>query len=892
MSKADLSPDLILRGLADNPCAMLLLDGAFNVSFANEAALKIWGQGDGAELIGRPVGELLNNAEPLVASLSRDGAWSGELTAVLQDRSRVEFLASANVIEGEDGSNGGYLCMLFDVGGRRDELRRLEHGRQMFSSIGERAKFVVFESTPDTGLYRIVGNTPLLPLATDEDRLEARLDMYPPEERAKLVAAIESIMSGEALPGPIEVKAVFPDGSIHWIRHDGWLDSEPGETPGRMVGWSRDITEEKEALLELERLEERYALAAEFSKTMVFELFPEERKFIASGSVRLMPIADEDWDAESMDARLALFHPDDAEAVRLLGVSIMEGKADTGEIEARVPLSDGSVRWLSLELHVAERPKDGPLRIIGTAHDITERKEAEIALRQSEERYALAAKFARMGAWEIYPEQGKILADRNMSALLGQPDVEPSTDLEVWNDTIYPADRDYVEREMREVIEGRSDSFTIEHRTILADGNIEWRRDNGYVASKPGEPFRIVGTSRDITGQREAEEQLLQAQKMETVGQLSAGVAHDFNNLLAVVLGNIELAMEGLSGNSELRDLLDQALTAGERGAELTRHLLAFSRRQTLYPEVVDLNRVLPDLLQLVERTIGRGIDVLYKPNDSLRQVFVDRAQLESGILNLAVNARDAMPHGGALTIRAYNVTLPSGEDETSPHDDYVCIEVVDTGGGMADETLAQAFQPFFTTKEVGKGSGLGLSMVHGFAEQSGGHVELESTLGQGTTVKLYFPISTGAEKRHQARRPVGARRGGAGHMVLVVDDDEHVRKVVVKQVRALGYEVTAARSAEEALSILASSHAIALLLTDVVLGSGMDGVALAIEAQRRFSNLEVLCMSGHAESDIFEGYDEAAHLSLLSKPFTKARLSERIQEALSGISGAELPPA
>lgn len=1017
---------LAARGITGNPGAQLLLDTDFNVVFANEAACGLWNL-ESSKIVGRAIADLTSDGETttdFLRGLQSDGTWSGELAAMVSDGSRADLLANANAVDDDNGGLAGYLCVLFDVGERRGALRRLEHGQDMFSTISESAKFVVFEMIPETGIYRIVGDSPLLPLAPDEktrSSLEARLVMYGPEERAKLEAAIETILSVGALPSPLEVLATFPDGTSRWFRHDGWLASAPGKKPARVLGWSRDVTEEKKALLELERLEERYALAAEFSKTMVFELIPEERKFHVSGAVRLMPISDEDRERNSMDARLALFHPDDVENVRLLGRAIMQGETDAGEIEARVPFPDGSINWLTLELHVTDRPEGGPVRIIGTARDITEERVAVDALRHSEERlrevmeasgdfvwetdadgrltfisasieqvikqsadtllgvymwdigrplvsdeaqidaikkafennasyqnlridfvmpdgrtmywsnygkpvfsddnsflgfrgvsrdvtvliraeedlrtsterYALAGRYGRMAAWEIYPEEGKILTDSNLMALMAQPDAVPATDLSILSDTIYPADREYVEEAMREVFEGRSNSFAVEHRMMLPDGSVEWRRDEGHVTSRPDEPLRIVGTSLDITGQRKAEEQLQQAQKMEAVGQLSAGVAHDFNNLLAVVLGNIELVMEELSERPELRDLLNQAFAAGERGAELTQHLLAFSRRQTLYPEVTDLGAVLSELFHLVERTIGREIEIVYRPDDDLRQAFIDRSQLESGILNLTINARDAMPDGGTLTITVKNVTRPNTGGEivpSEPSGDFVCVEVADTGSGMNEDVLSQAFQPFFTTKDVGKGSGLGLSMVHGFAEQSGGHVELESVPGQGTSVKLFLPVSAVNETGGRRRQSDGVHRAGKGHTVLVVDDDEHVRSVVAKLVRSLGYEVTLGRNAEEALNILGSSRAIALLLTDVVLGSGMDGVALALEAKRRFPHLETLCMSGHAESDVLDGYDEAEHLTIIPKPFTKALLSEHIEGVLSASSGPELP--
>jgi nitrogen-specific signal transduction histidine kinase/CheY-like chemotaxis protein len=388
---------------------------------------------------------------------------------------------------------------------------------------------------------------------------------------------------------------------------------------------------------------------------------------------------------------------------------------------------------------------------------------------------------------------------------------------------------------------------------------------------------------QDVTERHATEERLRQSEKMNAVGQLTGGVAHDFNNLLTVVIGNLDLAIDRVQ--QELRPAIEGALRAAERGAALVRQMLAFSRRQTLISEMLDLNHVAAGMEQMLRRTLGEDVEIEMRLATPLWPALADRAQVESALLNLAINARDAMPGGGKLTIETDNAHLDQDyavhNAEVAPGD-YVALAVTDTGTGMTPEVLGHAFEPFFTTKEVGKGTGLGLSMIYGFAKQSQGHVKIYSEVGHGTTVRLYLPRKTAAA---DATAPATVDRA---HMqgresILVVEDDADVRAFVVGQLGDLGYRVIEAADGPQAQRILESDQPIDLLFTDVIMPGGMTGRQLADAARARRPGLKAVFTSGYTENSIVHQGKLDSGVSFLSKPFRRQELALKIRETLDG---------
>ncbi|MCP3384515.1 PAS domain S-box protein [Bradyrhizobium sp. CCGUVB4N] len=398
-----------------------------------------------------------------------------------------------------------------------------------------------------------------------------------------------------------------------------------------------------------------------------------------------------------------------------------------------------------------------------------------------------------------------------------------------------------------------------------------------------------VGIIHDLTARKLTEQQLQQAQKMETVGQLSGGIAHDFNNLLTVIIGNAEHLSEQLKARPDLRQFADDICESGERGAELTQRLLAFSRRQLLQPKTIDCRELLQSMLKLLKRTLRENIEIKTAFGPGTIQAFADRAQLESAVLNLALNAQDAMPSGGHLTLSTELAAID--EDYRALHPEvtsgaYALISVTDDGEGMTPEVIEHAFEPFFTTKEVGKGSGLGLSMVYGFAKQSDGHVSIYSEQGLGTTVRIYLPRTGGGQSPTDVLD--GEDTAPRGHeTILIAEDDPFVRSSVILRVEALGYRVVAAVNGQEALQRLRADPGIDMLFTDIVMPGGMSGWELADQARRIRPGLPVLFTSGYALETLVEQGRAQAEAVVLTKPYRKIELAQRLRDAFAAATAA-----
>ena len=428
-----------------------------------------------------------------------------------------------------------------------------------------------------------------------------------------------------------------------------------------------------------------------------------------------------------------------------------------------------------------------------------------------------------------------------------------------------------------------SGSFSLDVKSRDIDGareKIMIRRRVVIPPAHRAEWSRVIYAIEDITDRLRLEEQLLQAQKMEMVGQLTGGVAHDFNNLLAIIQGNAEfLANAGGVGDEHLEPIL----RATERGAELTQRLLSFSRTQALQTRPIELGALVSEMSSLLTRTLGETIEIEHRADPGLWHALADSGQLQNALLNLTLNARDAMPSGGVLTIECSNVQLDeafaAAHPDLSPGD-YVVMVVSDTGQGMTTEVQTRAFEPFFSTKGVGEGSGLGLSMVYGFTKQSGGTVTISSERGRGTTVKLYLPRAGFREAPTEEAQPRREERG-KGESVLLIEDDSDVRSLTLEMLKHLGYQVTDVPDAATAHQALARGPRFDLVLSDVVLPGGTSGPEFAEEAIRKHPNLKVLFMSGHSAQTAMGKGSLGEKWILLDKPFRMERLAKALRESL-----------
>ncbi len=426
----------------------------------------------------------------------------------------------------------------------------------------------------------------------------------------------------------------------------------------------------------------------------------------------------------------------------------------------------------------------------------------------------------------------------------------------------------------------------IEFRWRHSDGS--WRTFEAAGRRLPEDTSigRILLNCRDVTERKALESRLQRRHRLEAVGQLTGGVAHDFNNLLTIMLGDLELLQPRLEGDAKAEQLVGQAIKAAERGADLTERLLNYSCRQALKPEPADANDVIVEMLDMVRRGLGETIEVETKLPPGAWPLFVDRGQLEGAILNLALNARDAMPSGGRLVLETANFRVDAAEAagnlEAQPGD-YVVVTVRDDGEGMAPAVAEHAVEPFFTTKGPGRGSGLGLSSVHGFVKQSGGFMTIESESGQGCAVRIHLPRA--AQLDVAAERPAApaGRPPSQDGLVLVVEDDPNVRELVVDLVDNLGYHAVGAADGAAALAQLDGPSEVALLLTDMVLPGGMSGLDLARVACARSPALEVLYMSGYSDEILAKTGPEASSLRVINKPFRMIELARHLEGVFGG---------
>ncbi len=430
-----------------------------------------------------------------------------------------------------------------------------------------------------------------------------------------------------------------------------------------------------------------------------------------------------------------------------------------------------------------------------------------------------------------------------------------------------------------ETLHADEDSFT---RT---DGHVQWLRwEVRPWLNNLGHIGGVAFLTEDITDRKRMESQLLQAQKMQAIGQLTGGVAHDFNNLLTVILGNAEILLDEIKSDDPHHKLVEPIISAAERGASLTQLMLAFARRQALEPSTFDLNEVVRRMNALLRRTIGESVEVDLRLAKSLWTVTADIRQMETAIVNIVLNARDAMPQGGKLTIETSNTEL---SDDYAAHSvevdpgQYVMIALSDTGNGIAPEMLDRIFEPFFTTKPIGKGTGLGLSMVHGFVKQTGGHIQIYSEVGHGTCVKIFLPRAKADATTvvQPVRAPAALATGGES--ILVVEDDPHVRTFAVLQLRRLGYQVTEARDGPSALQEVSRSGAPDLLFTDVIMPGGITGKQLAERMAQMAPGIKVLYTSGYTENSIAHHGRLDPGVHLLQKPYRSDKLAHKVREAL-----------
>ncbi len=576
-------------------------------------------------------------------------------------------------------------------------------------------------------------------------------------------------------------------------------------------------------------------------------------------------------------------HPEDRELV-LAEEQRLHKTGTAFFAEYRMVSKDGRVIWFRDESMII-RPEGFDVPVLyGILFDISERKATEVALRESEERLRLALEAAHLGMWEWDPETDAVFWDDRHCALFGlNPNDVPATGAK-FIDLVFPEDREWVRHAVREGLR-HDEAYGAEYRVRWPDGREHWLASAGRVLrNADSRAYRMRGITYDVTDRRGLEEHLRRAQKMEAIGQLAGGVAHDFNNLLMVIRGHVELLLNRSGIDMGTARNAEAIQKAADRAAGITQQLLAFSRKQVLQAHVIEMRTVVKDIANLLRRLLGPMVEFhLQLPAEPL-WVRADESQLGQVVLNLAINARDAMPKGGTVTTIIDRVEGDSPDVRRRPGmpaTDYIRLRVIDTGTGMDAATQARIFEPFFTTKEFGKGTGLGLATVYGVVKQSDGWIWVDSTVGVGTTFEIFLPAVDEPDQRAAANEKAGRDAGGT-ETILVVDDEEGVREVATQYLAARGYSVLSAESGARALQ-LAAAHAgpIHALITDALM-PGMNGPALASKLREHRTDTKVLFMSGYAEdtSLLEEARDRGE--AFLQKPFGLDMLAERLRELLN----------
>ncbi len=646
------------------------------------------------------------------------------------------------------------------------------------------------------------------------------------------------------------------------------------------------------------RATESLRIAQESGGVGTFECFPETGRVEASEQWRrLWGFAkDEEITAAEMLSRVI---PED---LVFAGPNRLNDPNPLAYAEYRIRRPDGAVRWLARQGEVVAPTPHRPPRYLGMAFDITHRKTIEAELIQSQSQFKALVDTAPHHVWTAGPDGA--LDWFNPRVYHYAEAAEGSLDGAAWGAIVHPDDLPDAARTWAACVEAGS-VYQVEFRLRNAAGDYRWFLARAApILDGDGKVTRWIGTNTDIHDQKtlaaelearvaertadlvQTEEALRQAQKMEAVGQLTGGIAHDFNNLLQGITGSLDLIQRRIAQGrtAELNRFIAGAMGSANRAAALTHRLLAFSRRQPLDPRAVDANTLVASMEDLVQRTVGETISLKLLLARGLWPTLCDPNQLESALLNLVINARDAMPDGGTLVVSTSNVEFGKGGEP--PRRDmkpgqYVCLSVADTGIGMSPDVIERAFDPFFTTKPTGQGTGLGLSMIYGFARQSEGYALIESEVGRGTTFCLYLPRHHGdAEADDAAGARAPAAGTDSGEVVLVVEDEPVVRALIVEVLTELGYQPLEAADGPSGLGILQSSRRIDLLITDVGL-PGLNGRQVADAARAVRPNLKVLFMTGYAENAAAASGFLEPGMALIAKPFAMDDLAMRIREMM-----------
>lgn len=804
---------------------------------------------------------------------TRDGSWKW-------------VLSYGRIMERDpDGTPRRMLGVHVDISERKQAEETLRASRNLLRSILENVPIRVFWKDAES---RYLGcNTAFAHDAgfSHPEDLQGKDDFQMVwREQAELYRADDKrvMASGNPIIG-IEEPQTTPDGQTICLRTSKVPLHDSEHNVVGVLGIYEDITQRKQAEEALRESGEQLRVIFDASQAGIILVAPGGTILFANN--RMAEMFGMPLGQLIGSSYLEHLH----EAWRLTGDEYM-GQLIRGDIQAvsserHYIRADGSDFWGFLSGKRLESP-DGTLRaLVGIIADISEYKRVEEELHESENRLRFALEGSNDGLWDVKMRSNTIYLSPRGWEILGYRPGEDGAVINDWSELVHPEDLLLTNERLREHIEGLTPIFQVEQRLRIKSGGWKWVLTRGKVVARDadGTPLRITGTHTDLTEQKTLQEQLSQAQKLESVGRLAGGVAHDFNNMLSVILGHAQLALKREAASPPLREHLDQIQLAAERSADIVRQLLAFARKQTVAPKVLDLNETVASMLKMLSRLIGEDIDLVWLPGEGVWPVRMDAAQIDQILVNLCVNARDSIAGIGRVSIETDNRNCDAAFCDRHTGcipGEYVLFTVSDDGCGMDKETTGKIFEPFFTTKGVGQGTGLGLATVYGIVKQNDGFIDVYSEPGHGTSFKIYLPRYQGKEK--QARADGSPEPAGRGHETVLMVEDEPAILDLGKQILEMqGYRVLTAGTPGEAIR-MAIEHVgeIHLLLTDVIMPE-MNGRELAKKLLSLYPGLKRLFMSGYTADVIAHHGVLDEGVQFIQKPFSLDALADKVRETL-----------
>lgn len=875
---------------AASPLTIATLDGHY--TYANMAFVELLGLDSAEQVLGLGAIDFVVDRGMVsgsIAALGDTGRWTGELVFRRADGGEVDVSVYAALVFDDDGAPHRIVVSYSDITDRNKVMQALARRERQLRQAQELARLGPWRFDLSTRLYHAPPETRQV-LGLPDDYATYGMDhatrSVHPDDLARVEAVARQVIDGTLDMAEVQYRYLSLGRELTHVRVIMSAERDDSGRAVALTGLIQDVTPSKE--LEAAHRETERAMSALMRNLsgVVYRCDNEQRwtmRFVSDACARLMGYEAHELIGNSVISYNDVIDPRDRQRV-WDGIQDAVDNRRAFQLSYRIIRKDGDLRWVLEQGSAIRDQNDAVVAIEGYIADITEEQRVVERLQQSEARNRAIMESASVAI--ITMDEYGVIESFNPEAerLFGYlADEATGRNLSLLMPAGYAEDHDALMARLRDEAAGRGAVAGPRELTAVRKNGEFFPVDLAISEMRMGDRRIFIGSLRDLTERKKAEARLNQAQKMETVGQLVGGVAHDFNNLLMAMQLNLELANMLATDRPDVSESITVALNAVDRGAELTRRLLAFSRQQPLDPKVIRVNELVRNMMRLLHRLLEEDIDTHTVLDADLHPVEVDPAQLEAALVNLVVNARDAMPDGGKLTIQTANLEIDGVlasqfEDMTPGH--YTVVAVSDTGTGMPPEVQARAFDPFFTTKEVGKGSGLGLSMVYGFAKQSGGHVRIYSEPGDGTTVKLFFPRSY-ATPAATAPRPAPVVIRPGSETILLVEDDADVRLTVERLLKSLGYTVIAAPDGPSALALVDEGLRPDLLLADVVLPKGMSGRDVSIAVAERAPECRILFMSGYTEDAVMHHGRLDEGVVLLSKPFPRELLASKVRELL-----------